>query len=627
MLPQENPDAETGPPPEEMPAPEKTLRETAARFPGSPGVYIMKDAKGAVIYVGKAKSLKNRVRSYFLSNKDIKTRTLVRKISAIEYIVTENEYEALLLENTLIKKHTPRYNINLKDGKSYPVIRITAEDYPRIFRTRRMIYDGSQYFGPYPDVASLDIYLDLIEKLFPLRKCRGPLKKRGHPCLYHHIGRCAAPCAGRVSREDYMAGIAEIQGLLSGRTEQLIIKLTADMHARAKALDFENAARLRDLIRIIEDLDRGQKVVDFDEESRDYIDWAAQDQLGGAADHPGTCLCSFVVFQMRGGRLLGRDVLRVCVYDSEAAPEQFLLQYYQEAGRLPGTIYLREIPAEWNMPEYFFREMKKQVRFLRAADKRDIAVLNMVKENAAHDLRRRLHDMGNIPALEDLKSLLRLPRVPLRIEGFDIAQLSGKHPVASMVSFYRGAPDKKCYRSFHIKTLAGEIDDFESVREVVARRYTRVKNEEKQRPDLVLIDGGKGQVSAARGILDVLGLKDIPVIGLAKKNEEIFLADQKHPVILPEGSPALRILQAVRDEAHRFATGFNKRLRQKSLSLEKLASVPGIGEARGRKLMQRFGSTEEIAEASGYDIAKTAGISLEVAEAVKERLDIEREKP
>jgi excinuclease ABC subunit C len=576
----------------------------------------MRDAQGAILYVGKAKNLKNRVRSYFLDNRDIKTRILVRKITAIEYIVTGNEYEALLLENTLIKKHTPRYNINLKDGKSYPVIRITAEDYPRIFRTRRMVYDGSLYFGPYPAVNRLDTYLDLIEKLFPLRKCRGVLKKRKHPCLYHHIGRCFAPCAGKINSEKYTENIGEIRKLLSGETEGLIKNLTRDMTAAAKELDFEKAARLRDLIRVIEDLDRGQKVVDFDEESRDYIDWAAEDRL-----------CTFVVFQMRGGTLLGRDVFRGLVYDSEEAVlEQFLLQYYHEAARLPATLYLRAIPQDRSMEEYFSRELKKEVRFLRAADKRDLSVLNMVKENALHDLRRRIHDRGNIPALEDLKSLLRLPRLPLRIEGFDIAQLSGKHPVASLVSFYRGAPDKKSYRTFHIKTLEGEIDDFEAVREVVSRRYTRIKNEEKEKPDLVLIDGGKGQVSAARGILDALDLEDIPVIGLAKKNEEVFLSHRKNPVILPEGSAALRVLQAVRDEAHRFATGFNKRLRKKTLALETLTSVPGIGEVRGRKLLKRFGSKEEIAGAAGYDIAKTAGISLEVAETLIGRLKAAGEK-
>jgi excinuclease ABC subunit C len=586
------------------------IREAAARFPGSPGVYIMKDGGGTTLYVGKAKNLKKRVASYFLANRDIKTRLLVRKIAGLEFIVTRNEYEALLLENTLIKKHSPRYNINLKDGKSYPVIRITHEDFPRVFRTRRMVHDGSEYFGPYPDVASLDAYLDLIEKLFPVRKCGGALKMRRHPCLYFHIGRCAAPCCGRVSSPEYKLAIGEIRGLLTGESGALTRRLSQDMREASRVLDFEGAARLRDLVRVIQNLDRGQKVVDFDEESRDYIDWVSREAF-----------CTFVVFQMRGGRLHGRDIFRAHAYDSEVELlEQFLAQYYFEAGRLPAVLYLRSVPRDWNMEEYFSRELKKEVRALQAVDTRDTAILNMVRENALHDINRRLHDAGNIPALEDLKSLLRLPRVPLRIEGFDIAQLSGKHPVASLVSFYRGVPDKKSYRTFHIKTLGGEIDDFEAVREAVARRYTRIKNEGGEKPDLVLIDGGKGQLGAARGILDALDLQDIPVIGLAKKNEEVFITGEKKPVVLPEGSPSLRILQAVRDEAHRFATGFNQRLRKKAVSLETLTSVPGIGERRGQRLLERFGSREAIGEAASEDIAKAAGVSLAVAQMLKKRL-------
>lgn len=591
-----------------------TLRETAARFPPEPGVYFMRDGRGTVLYVGKAKNLRNRVRSYFSGDKDIKTRVLVRRISGIEYIVTKSEYEALLLENTLIKKHSPRYNINLKDGKSYPVIRITAEEFPRIFRTRRMVQDGSEYFGPFPAVQMLDTYLELVEKLFPLRKCKGRLKKRDHPCLYYHIGRCPAPCAGKISRKDYMKQVEGIRKLLSGETAGVIAGLKRQMNGASRRLDFEKAARLRDAIKAVGELEREQTVVDFDEESRDYIDYAVRDNL-----------CTFVVFQMRGGKLLGRDLFRTGAWDTEEAVlEQFLLQYYFDPSRVAGTIYLRRIPGEWTVPDYFRRELGRDILFLPAENRRDLSVLNMVRENAEHDLRKRLHDMGNLPALEDLKALLDLRRVPLRIEGFDIAQLSGKHTAASMVSFLRGIPDRKSYRKFHIRTLDGEIDDFEAVREAVARRYTRVRNEGGEKPDLVLIDGGKGQVGAARGILDALGLDDVPVVGLAKRNEEIFLPGRKDPVLLPEGTPALRILQAVRDEAHRFATGFNKKLREKTLSLEVITSVPGIGEVRGRKILRKYGSREGIAEAAGYDIAKTAGISLEAAETLRERLRTEK---
>ncbi len=586
------------------------LRETAARFPLNPGVYLMRDEKGTILYVGKAKNLRNRVRSYFSGDKDIKTTILVRKIRNIEFIVTGTEYEALLLENTLIKKHVPRYNINLKDGKSYPVIRITADEYPRIFRTRRIVQDGSSYFGPYPAVQTLDTYLELVEKLFPLRKCKGPLKKRDHPCLYYHIGRCSAPCAGKIDRAGYLEQVEGIKKLLSGETGELVRDLEARMQAAAESLEFERAARLRDSVKAIRELERGQKVVDFDEESRDYVDWAVKDQL-----------CTFIVFQMRGGRLHGRDVFRTVLFDSEEEGlQQFLLQYYQEPDRLPGKIYLGKPVAVEEVESYFRKELGAEVAVLAAEEKRDRAVVNLVGENAEQDLRKRVHDLGNVPALEDLKAVLKLPRTPFRIEGFDIAQLSGKHPVASMVSFLKGIPDRKEYRRFHVKTLGGAIDDYEAVREVVARRYTRVVNEAKASPDLVLIDGGKGQVHAARGILDAVGLADVPVIGLAKKNEEIFLPGEKDPVILPEGSPALRILQAVRDEAHRFATAFNKKLREKTLDLSLFTAVRGIGKVKSARILKRFGSVDAVRKAQGYEIAEAGGISLEVAEELKSRL-------
>jgi excinuclease ABC subunit C len=591
------------------------LREAAGRFPGKSGVYLMRDARGSLLYIGKAKNLRNRVRSYFSGDKDRKTEVLVRKVRGIEYILTENEYEALLLENTLIKEHNPRYNINLKDGKSYPVIRITKDEYPRIFRTRRIIRDGSEYYGPFPAVQTVDTYLDLVEKIFPLRKCRGALKKREHPCLYYHIGRCSAPCAGLISGEDYRKNVDGIRRLLSGETEAVAEDLRKRMEAAAENLQFEKAAELRDILRAIEVLEQGQKVVDFDEESRDYIDWAAEDRY-----------YSFIVFQMRGGRLLGRESFRTRSVDSEDETlEQFLLQYYTAPPTVPAKIFLPRILGNPEIPEYFRRELGRNPEFQVPEEKRDRAVIRLVRDNAEHDLRKRLYDLGSLPALEELKAVLGLKKTPLRIEGFDIAQLSGKHPAASMVSFLRGIPEKKEYRRYHIKTLGGAIDDYEAIREVVARRYTRTVNEAKEKPDLVVIDGGKGQVGAAREILDALGLKDVPVLGLAKRNEEIFLPRRRDPVRLPEGSPALRILQAVRDEAHRFATGFNKKLREKTISLEELTSVPGIGEVRGKKLLRHFGSKDAVARAEGYDIAKTAGISLEAAETLKTRLQIPKD--
>ncbi|WP_455382494.1 excinuclease ABC subunit UvrC, partial [Salinispira pacifica] len=292
-------------------------RKSIAHFPREPGVYLMKDASGKIIYVGKAKVLVNRVRSYFTGEKDVKTSVLIRKVAQIDYIITQNEYEALILENNLIKRWKPRYNINLKDGKTYPVIRITADEYPRVFRTRRIVQDGSEYFGPYPDVQSIDTYLELIERLFPLRKCRGPLKHRDHPCLYFHIGRCAAPCAGRINREEYLGHVDQIRKLLSGRTDTLLTDLHERMLKASEELRFEQAAELRDSIDAIRTLQAKQQVVDTDLDARDYVASASKEELA-----------TFVVFQMRNGKLLGSDIYRTHSYASvEEDLKQFLIQY------------------------------------------------------------------------------------------------------------------------------------------------------------------------------------------------------------------------------------------------------------------------------------------------------------
>jgi excinuclease ABC subunit C len=570
----------------------------------------MRDAKGSIIYVGKAKNLKKRVSSYFSGTKDVKTRVLVDRIDRIEYITTGNEYEALLLENNLIKEHTPRYNISLKDGKSYPVIRITAEQFPRIFRTRRIIQDGSEYFGPYTDVTKIDIYLDLIERLFPLRKCRGRLKKRDRPCLYYHIGRCSAPCCGKISREEYMKHVEGARRLLSGETAELLAGLKEEMQAASMGLNFEKAAELRDTIAAVETVGRGQEVVDFAAESRDYVACAMNDTL-----------CSFVVFRMREGKLIGRDLFRGRSFSGpDEAFTQFFLRYYDELKELPETIYTSGGFDISLVETFFLRERGTRVGIIVPEEGRHARILRMVMDNAVHDLEKRLKSEANISGLEELKKALGLKTLPRRIEGFDIAQLSGKHPVASMVSFHNGTPDKSSYRRFHIKTLEGKIDDYEAIREVVARRYSRVVNEQQERPDLIVIDGGKGQVNAARAILNALGLKNIAVIGLAKQFEEIHFPGSSEPVRLPEGNEALRIVQAVRDESHRFATGFNKQLRKKGVGLGLLESIPGIGPKRAALLLTSFGSLENIGAASGEEITALIGGGKDLAEAVRYRV-------
>ncbi|MBN2659248.1 MAG: excinuclease ABC subunit UvrC [Spirochaetales bacterium] len=584
-------------------------------FPPSPGIYIMKNRSREIIYVGKARNLKNRVGSYFNAGKDIKTSFLVREIHTIEYTITENEYEALLLENNLIKQWKPRFNIDLKDGKSYPVIRITAHEYPRVFRTRSIVEDGSSYFGPFPDVKSIDRYMELIDKLFPLRKCKGTLKKREAPCLYYHIKRCPAPCVDYISPEDYKSRVRKVRSLLSGKTVMLEKELKKEMGDSSAELNFEKAAEIRDVLLAIEKLNMEQRIVDFDERSRDYIGTAYS-----GSDY------SFAVMQMRGGRLLGRDIFRSSYAgEPEDAITEFVLQYYGTGRKeLPETLFLSH--SDVPLLKDFFRIERGRENLIRPAeDKRDQSVMKMAEDNALIDLDKLMMEKGNIPALEELQALLGLPVLPRRIEGFDIAQLNGQFTVASLVSFKDGNPDKKNYRRLKMKSLDGKIDDYKSIAEAVSRRYTRVINEDLERPDLILIDGGKGQVNAAHSVLKALGL-DIPLAGLAKKEELIFMPGFQKPVDLPEGNPALRVLQYVRDETHRFATGYNKTLRKSRLTLSSLESVPGIGQKRSAKLIKAYGSLQGIYEQSSEEIASAAGVSLEVAETLKVYLS-EKLKP
>lgn len=622
------------------------LKTVVREFPQKPGVYLMKNSHGKIIYVGKAKNLKKRVGSYFSGSQPVKTRVLVSKIKNIEYIVTQNEYEALLLENNLIKKNDPRYNINLKDGKSYPSIRVTNEDFPRIFRTRRIIQDGSTYFGPFTNVEKIDIYLELIEKLFPLRKCRGPVKKREHPCLYYHIGRCASPCTGKISQADYMKHVEGAKKLLSGETEELIQDLERQMNSAARELNYEKAAELRDTIGAVKAVGESQEVVDYNYEKRDYVAVAQRDTL-----------CSFVVFQMRGGKMTGRDMYRAESFGSEEdAFAEFFFRYYgrfqtaqtsrsstssrspkspqsstasspARGGNFPDVIYTSS-KADVELLQRFFREeLGTAVEVKTPEEDRHSKILKMALQNAMQDVERRLKSFANIPGLEELKSVLGLRKLPRRIEGFDIAQLSGKHPVASLVSFYNGNPDKKNYRRFHIKSLHGKIDDYEAIREAVARRYTRILNENLERPDLIVIDGGRGQLNAAKGILDSLGLKKIPVIGLAKQFEEIYTVERDDPIRLPEGAEGLRVLQAVRDETHRFATTFNRALRQKDLSLDTLDNIPGVGPKRGKRLLEVFGSIAAIKQASADELAEKAELPMKLAEEIASRLSDDSAEP
>lgn len=647
---------------------ERTARPDLPRMvrdlPRAPGVYLLKDRRGQVLYVGKSKNLRARVGTYFNAAgpgaaRDIKTLVLVSKVADFEVIVTHSEFEALLLENSLIKDRAPRYNVNLKDGKSYPVIRLTNEEYPKVFRTRTIVLDGSEYFGPFPKVNQIDVYLNLIDKLFPLRKRGEVFKRRDQPCLNHHIGRCAAPCVGRIEAPAYRRRVAAVRKLLTGNSADLIRELRTLMLQDAAALRFERAAEYRDQIRAIgEVVDSQQDVVDFSREARDYVG-CHQD----GAHHTITLL------PIRHGKLLGKERFRLT---DPAPPEEvlpsFLLQYYAGLQTRPRNVFLR-LPA--GAAELLQRALDRTVlgpeawadagagagaesggaaeaeagakvgtesgaraprrgrRPARLVVKvpqrgKHARFLRLAEHNARVDWdtgkQQRADRDAKLRALEALRAALHLDALPRRIEAFDISHLQGRDTVASLVVFVDGHPEKQSYRHFKLRTLGGQVDDFAAMREVIARRYTRAINDNRALPDLVLVDGGKGQVSAAVGILRALELDHLPVAGLAKRNEEIFLPGRSQPVILPAASPALRVLQGARDESHRFATGFNRRLRSKRVAPTLLESVHGIGRARSRRLLEVFGSVETILAASPETIASRAGITRETAATLLARL-------
>ncbi|MEX2444629.1 MAG: excinuclease ABC subunit UvrC [Alkalispirochaeta sp.] len=588
------------------------LKNSIREFPNSSGVYIMKDAEDHVIYVGKAKDLRSRLRSYFSNDVPIKTKVLMSRVTLIDYLLTGNEYEALLLENNLIKRHNPRYNINLKDGKSYPVIRITADEYPRVFRTRRIVQDGSLYFGPYTSISRLEAYLDLIDRLYPLRKCRTPrLKKRSAPCLYWHIGRCAGVCAGKTSHKEYMARIEKIKSLLSGKTDELRRELRGKMDRAAAELRFEEAAEVRNALSGIEQVETEQRIVDFDPEVRDYVGYASHAELS-----------TFVVFQMRSGTLVGSNVFHAELPgDEEENLLEFVLQFYSSSGTPPRELYTSAALGDLEVLKRFFREeLDADVTIRTPSGSRDAAVLRLCTENARQELEKRLRERGDLPALEELAEALGLSHPPLRIEGFDIAHVGGRNTVAGLVSFSNGVPDKSQYKRYRIRNLKeGQVDDFAAMREVIARRYTRVKNEKLPQPDLILIDGGKGQVNAAHEILTALDLS-IPVVGLAKRNEELFLPHRGDPIILPEAAPPLRILQHVRDESHRFATTYRAGLQKRDVITPIVRKVPGIGPKRATRIMRSFPHVESLLETPVDIIAKSTGITESQAAAIQERI-------
>lgn len=616
----------------------ESLAEKLKNIPDKPGVYLMKDEVGRVIYVGKAVVLKNRVRSYFQKGAvSPKTRILAGKIADIEYIVTANEVEALILESNLIKEKSPRYNVRLKDDKHYPYLKVTDERFPRVTVVRRR-EKGGRTFGPYTDSAAVRTTMRFLRKLFPIRTCSldlsGELNYR--PCLLYHIGRCGAPCAGLQSEEEYNKLIDEVCLFLEGRHEALIPTLRSKMEAAAKNLEFEKAARLRDQMRALERMVERQKVLSVEKEDLDVIGLSIE----------GAAVCVQVYF-VRGGKLVGREHFFLDRTADEETGElltAFVEQYYARATFIPRTILLPVQVEEAEVIEAWLGEQRGgrvHLRVPQRGEKR--RMVEMAQENARlvleeHLSRETRRVEANRIGLEQLQETLDLPHLPLRIEAYDISNFQGAEAVAAMVVLDEGVPATDEYRRFKLRTQGP--NDYAMMQEVLRRRFTRALKEQEEldalppeqheealkhlrfvkMPDLIVIDGGKGQLSAAREVLQELGLEDIPTISLAERLEEVFVEGRSEPILFGRDTPALHILQRVRDEAHRFGLSYHRKLRDKKTTRSVLDDIPGIGPKRKSALLRKFGSVKGVAQASLEELQLVPGISRELAERIREQL-------
>jgi excinuclease ABC subunit C len=612
------------------------LQATLAKLPTKPGVYLLKDDRGRVLYVGKAQSLRNRVRQYWQKSRGsaqapLRIEQAMDRVADVEYTMVDSVSEALLLEATLIKRHQPRFNVRLKDDKSYPYIKVTlADDFPRVERTRKLPNDGSRYFGPYASASSVDEAMNLIRRLFPFRTCTIEIKegKRAlpRPCLLYHIKRCQGPCIEAISRDDYRSDIEQVMLFLEGRQEQVARRLRAEMNSASEATDYERAADMRDKLRAVERTMESQKMAAFAKTEIDVLGFARQGN--GAAVQ---------LFAIREGTTIARDVfLLENVGDStdDEALSAFLKQYYAAASSIPPRVLVHRLPPDASELTAFL-ESRRGRRAVLAVPQRGEgrALMDLAARNAGETLAREqakwLADEGKtLAALEELAAALSLVGgPPLRIECYDISTIQGTNTVGSMVVFEEGRPRSGEYRRFRVKTTAvapGRPDDYASHREVLRRRFYRALEAEEgvaeelrwRLPDLVVIDGGLGQVNAARGVLDDLGLQDMPVIGLAKEREEVWLPGAAGPLVLPANSQALYMLQRLRDEAHRFAITYHRKLRAKSAVKSVLDEMPGVGPARKRALLRVFGSTKQMRSATVDEIASVPGISRSLAEKI-----------
>ena len=616
------------------------LQAQLAAVPNRPGVYIMRNGEGEVIYVGKAANLRSRVRSYFGSphSFETKVRRLVEQIADFEFIVTDSAQEALILEATLVKRHQPFFNVRLKDDKHYPYLKIDlGNPWPRVEITRRVQPDGgTRYFGPYASAGSVRKTLDLVKKLFPWRSCTKTISgKDPRPCLDYYIHRCIAPCSGYCSREEYDNVIRQVILFLEGRADEVVRELRQKMAEAAEGWEFERAAVLRDQIRAVERVTERQAMA-----TTEFID---TDVFGLARQDNQACV---QVFFIRATKLIGRDTFTLEGVGDE--PEEqvvasFLKQFYQSATYVPQRILLPCQVAEAPLIQAWLSQMRgsktKLVTPQRGEKRRLVA---MAEENAREALQmmqaKWLADSGKTrAALEELQEELNLPTLPQRIECYDISSIGGTAAVGSMVVFLDGRPRSGEYRRFRIKTVAG-ADDYAMLQEVLRRRFKRASARGEPvegradegaagydeswgiLPDLVIVDGGKGQLNAALDVMRDLGVADIPAAGLAKQHEELFVQDMSEPIVLPRTSQALYLVQRVRDEAHRFAITYHRGVRQKASVRSALDAIPGIGPKRKRALLRKFGSVQRIRQASLDDIAATPGFTRALAEKVREGL-------
>jgi len=613
-----------------LPAEPRTFSTRLAAVPLKPGVYIHRDSEEKVLYVGKSTSLRNRLRSYFGSknNLNAKTTELISRIADFEFIVTESEQEALLLENSLIKKHKPRFNVRLKDDKTYPYIKVDlTEDFPRVYVTRRTENDGAKYFGPFASAGSVRKTLDLLKRLFPYRSCTKAITGTDdRPCLEFHIKRCIAPCTGYASKIDYSKVIDQVLMFLEGNTKEVVSVLESAMLEASDQLEFERAGALRDRLKAIERVYEGQKVVGMGRENLDVI---------GAAYGGEEALVE--IFFVRQGNLIGRDHFTMSGTRNETGNEilaRFIEQFYSSASHvprrilIPETINRVEVIKDWLESR---RDGPVEITIPQRGPKRRL--LKMASDNAEQGLEQLklkwISDTTRMEsAMSELQEQLNLPTLPQRIECYDISHIQGTNTVASMSVFQEGKPLSSDYRRFKIKSH-DRNDDFASMKEVLTRRFKRLKNAREggeenasfaASPDLVLIDGGKGQLSSAVEAMLFLGLQDIQLASIAKREEEIFLPDAAEPIIMPRNSQGLFLLQRARDEAHRFAITFHRNLRGKASVKSALDSVPGIGPKRRKMLIRTFGSVKGIREASEERIAASPGMTEKTARQLKEYL-------